>query len=184
VAVDLLPTNLHRHSIAEYHRMVASGGFSEDSHVELLEGWIVDMSPRSPAHENALRWLIGWMIANLDHGRYELMVTGSLTTADSEPEPDIAVLDRRPPTNEHPKHARLVIEVALSSRDHDLRVKPRVYAPAVDEYWVVDLDHRDPAGGAYQTVLEVPAGASPEPVAVKIAPLATAELFSAAYPPS
>jgi hypothetical protein len=43
--------------------------------------------------------------------------------------------------------------------------------------------HRDPADGAYQTVLEVPAGESPEPRAVAIAPLATAELFSAAYPP-
>jgi Uma2 family endonuclease len=195
VAVDLLSTNvlttdLHRYSIAEYHQLVASGGFSEDTHVELLEGWIVDMSPRSPAHENALGWLIDWLVANLHHVRYAFRVTGSVTIGASEPEPDISVFDRRPPTNEHPTHARLVIEVALTSADHDLRIKPRIYALAVDEYWVVDLErrvvviHRDPAGGAYQTVFEVPAGQSPEPLAVAIAPLDTAALFSAAHPSS
>jgi Uma2 family endonuclease len=41
----------------------------------------------------------------------------------------------------HPTTAQLVIEVALSSRERDLTLKPRLYAPAVDEYWVLDLSH-------------------------------------------
>ncbi len=69
---------------------------------------------------------------------------------------DLAVIERAPPIPEHPSRALLVVEVAVSSRDRDLKVKPSVYAGAVDECWVVDLErrcvlvHRDRVEVAYR----------------------------------
>jgi Uma2 family endonuclease len=180
-------SEIHRVSIEEYHQMIESGGLSEDTHVELIDGWVVDMSPRSPEHENAIRWLIRWMVRNLDVATYDLMVTGSMTIGNSEPEPDVAVLERRPPALEHPSGALLVIEVALTSHDRDLRVKPAIYAPAVVEYWVIDLErrcvvvHRDAVEGAYSDVTVVPRGERVSPTSLALAALDTDDLFAATF---
>jgi Uma2 family endonuclease len=180
------PSEIHRVSIEEYHRMIESGGLSEDTHVELIDGWVVDKSPRSPEHENAIRWLIRWLRRNLAD-EFDFLVTGSLTLGNSEPEPDIAIIESAPTTLEHPSRALLVIEVALTSRDRDLRTKPTIYAPAVDEYWVVDLErscivvHRDPENGAYAGVTTHERGAELSPRAVKLAPLDTDALFATAF---
>jgi Uma2 family endonuclease len=142
--------------------MVASGGFDEDARIELIEGYVVDMSPRTPQHENAISWLLDWLIDQLDRSRFQVRVAAPLTIGGSEPEPDLAVIERAPAKPAHPSRALLVIEVAVSSRDRDLRLKPRVYAPAVDEYWVVDLErrcvvvHRGAAAHGYQDVELVP----------------------------
>lgn len=181
------PHEIHRLSIEEYHDLVASGGLHEDTRVELIDGLVVDMSPRSPQHENAIRWLIRWLAIHLDHTRYEFMVAGSLTLGSSEPEPDVAVLERRPPTHAHPSCALLVIEVAISSRDRDLRTKPAIYAPYVKEYWVVDLQraavvvHREAVAGVYREVTIVPRGERLLARALPIAPLASEELFAYAF---
>ncbi len=178
---------LHLLSIEEYHRIVACGGFDEDARVELIDGLIVDMSPKTPQHENAVRWLIDWLVGHLDHRRYQHMVSGPLTIGASEPEPDLAVIERAEPKLEHPTRALLVIEVAVSSGDRDLRVKPAVYARAVDEYWVVDLErrcvvvHRDPAGDAYRDVGTVAAGDRLRAHSVDLGELPTGELFAAAF---
>jgi hypothetical protein len=37
----LPPLPLHRFTVEEYHRMIASGALDEERRVELLEGWIV-----------------------------------------------------------------------------------------------------------------------------------------------
>jgi Uma2 family endonuclease len=179
---------LHRLSIEQYHRLIASGGFDEDARVELIEGLIIDMSPKTPQHENAVRWLIDWLIAHLDHGRHQLLVSAPLTIGSSEPEPDIAIVERAAPTLEHPSHALLVVEVALSSKDRDLRAKPAVYARAVSEYWVVDLErrrvvvHRDPAEGAYRDLESVPVGETLRAGSVELGAVPVADLFAAALP--
>src|SRR3954447_16401716 len=90
VAADLEP--LHRYTSAEYHRLIESGGMP-DARVELIDGLLVDMSPKTRAHERALRFLLSWLAARLDLGRYELAVAAPLSLADgTEPEPDLAVI--------------------------------------------------------------------------------------------
>src|SRR5581483_11694181 len=91
----------------------------------------------------------GWHVAKED----------PVVTADSEPEPDVAVLrgeirdytDRKP----GPEDLGLVVEVADSSLRQDRTVKKRIYARAgVPWYWIVNLlDRRlevysDPTGPA------------------------------------
>ncbi len=178
----------HRLSIDEYHRLIASGGLDEDARVELIDGHIVDMSPKTPQHENAVSWLIDWLIGRLDQTRWQMRVSAPLTIGSSEPEPDIAIVERAAPTLEHPSRAPLVIEVALTSKDRDLRAKPALYAKAVAEYWVVDLErrrvvvHGDPADGAYNTIRDVVAGEELRACPVDLGAVPVASLFAAALP--
>ena len=48
---------VHRLSLDEYHRLIESGGFDEDARMELIDGLLVDMSPKTREHENAIAWL-------------------------------------------------------------------------------------------------------------------------------
>lgn len=115
------------------------------------------------------------------------MVSAPLTIGSSELEPDIVIIERAEPTLEHPTRALLVIEVAVSPADRDLRVKPAVYAQAVDEYWVVDLErrcvvaHRDPAGNGYREVNTVPTGDRLRARSLDMGVLPTGELLAAAF---
>jgi Uma2 family endonuclease len=181
------PPELHRLSIEEYHQLIRCGGLEEGARFELIDGLLLDMSPKSPEHEKAIRWLIEWIIDHLDRADHQIMVCGALTIGTSEPEPDLAIIERPGPRFEHPSRASLVIEVALSSKERDLVLKPDLYAGAVEEYWVVDLQarhvvvHRDGADGTYRHVEAV---APPEPLsaqALDLGRLPTGELFAAIF---
>ena len=152
-AAELEP--LHRYSLSAYHRLIEAGAF-EDAHVELLDGLLADMSPKSREHENAVEHLVDWLSAGLDRARYQLRVASPLTLAGSEPEPDVAVIARSTARPYHPASAALVIEVSVSSLRRDLGVKAGLYAAAgIGEYWVADLAgqrvicHSGPADGRY-----------------------------------
>jgi Uma2 family endonuclease len=140
VAVE---TDLHRLSLDEYHRLIESGGFDEDARIELIDGLLLDMSPKTAEHENAIAWLNRHLMLGVDLERYEIRVASALTTDRSEPEPDVMVIERDAPRPYHPGTAALMIEVAVSSQRRDLRVKPPIYARAgIPRYWVIDLDGR------------------------------------------
>lgn len=152
------PVPVRRFTVDEYHRMAQLGILGENDRLELLEGWIVPKMTQNPPHggtidlvEDALRRRLaeGWRI------RIQLPVT----TADSEPEPDIAVvkgttrsfLARHP----RPDEVALFVEVADSSRAIDQGTKARLYARAgIPCYWIVNLIDRqlevltDPSGPA------------------------------------
>ncbi len=188
MAVDVvLPAaQAHRFSLDEYHQLVESGGFDEASRVELIEGVIVDMSPKTAEHENAITWLTRWLISAVDPGRFEVGVQRALTLDGSEPEPDLVVIPIDAPRPYHPATAALVIEVVMSSQDRDLRQKPVLYAEAgITEYWVVDLDasvvvtHRDPTETGYETIARVPADGAVEATALALPRLEVAELLAA-----
>jgi Uma2 family endonuclease len=182
------PIQPHRFTLDEYHQLVDSGGLDEDSRVELIEGVIADMSPKTPRHERAIRWLTRWLLSAVDPEHFEVGVQTALTLERSEPEPDFSVLPRNAPQPYHPATAALVIEVAVSSQDRDLRQKPPIYARAgILEYWVIDLDrgrvvvHRDPQGdGRYATIIEIPANGSVEARALTLPVLSVAELLAVA----
>lgn len=189
MAIDVVPpaAQAHRFSLEEYHQLVESGGFDEDSRVELIEGVIADMSPKTAEHENAITWLTRWLISAVDPGRFEVGVQRALTLGGSEPEPDLAVIPVDAPRPYHPATAALVIEVAMSSQDRDLRQKPALYARAgITEYWVIDLDagvvvvHRNPTDTGYQAITQIPADGGIDARALALPRLEVAELLAAA----
>jgi Uma2 family endonuclease len=150
---------VHRLSSAEYHQLIESGGLDEDARVELIDGLLCDMSPKTPERERVIEYLTRILAIALDHDRYRLRPSGPITIGDSEPEPDFAVVERGTPEPYHPASAKLVIEVSVSSRRRDLEVKPRLYAAAgVTEYWVIDVErrcavvHRRPGSDGYEEI--------------------------------
>ena len=150
-------------SLDNYHRLVEAGGF-EGERVELLDGLLVRMSPKSERHEATVEFLLDWLTGNVDRERYIVGCQRALTIGNSEPEPDLVVRQRDTPKPYHPSSALLVIEVAISSLALDLQVKAPLYASArIAEYWVLDLDgrralvHRSPEADGYRQRIEVPA---------------------------
>lgn len=145
-AVADRPPALRRFTVEQYHRMIASGILAEGDRVELLEGWIVQMSPHGSEHRVAVTLVQDQLEALLPTGWY-VEVQLPLGAADSEPEPDVAVVrgPRRRYLDHHPKGAEvaLVVEVADTSLDEDRQRKGRIYATAgMACYWIVNLPDR------------------------------------------
>jgi Uma2 family endonuclease len=142
---ELLTEGLSR---AQYDALVEAGHL-QDEPVELLEGVLVRMSPQGVDHARAVDRIATAVMLRLylDRGEaYRVRQEKPFAASnDSEPEPDIAIVDAADDTwgSGHPSSAHLVIEVADTSRRVDLVHKPRIYAHSgVPEYWVVDLPRR------------------------------------------
>lgn len=138
---------------------MAESGVFEDARVELLDGYMVDLPVRSREHEHVTAWIVDQLHPAVDQTRFQVRAQSALTIVDSEPEPDVFVIERDAPRPYHYGTAVLVIEVAVSSLRRDLRVKPRIYAQAaVPHYWVIDVDggravvHADPRAEGYAHV--------------------------------
>jgi Uma2 family endonuclease len=140
-----------------------AGVFEPDARVELIEGEVIDMAPIGTRHWSMVTRL-NHLLVSAAGGRVLVSVQQSLRLSiDTEPEPDIALLRARSdfyagalPMG---SDALLVIEVADSTLEYDLRTKARLYAThGVPEYWVVDVVarrvhlHRAAQGGRYSEV--------------------------------
>jgi Uma2 family endonuclease len=136
---QLAPT---RFTVEQYFGLVEAGLLEEDDRVELLEGVVVSMSPRTARHDagvclvhEALRTAVG------DRGVVRVQCTLVLPPHRA-PEPNVAVV---PGTlgecdTRHPTTALLVVEVADASLPQDRITKGRIYAAAgVPEYWILNL---------------------------------------------
>jgi Uma2 family endonuclease len=128
---------LARISVEDYHRT------TEGRRTELLRGIVIEKISRSPLHRFVAHRLSKLITAQLS-SEFTVFQEGPITMADSEPEPDVAVVvgtEERYLTM-HPTTAELVIEVAVSSLEID-RVKALLYAEAgVKEYWIVSMEKR------------------------------------------
>jgi Uma2 family endonuclease len=161
-------------TIDEYHRMIAAGILS-DRKVELLKGEIVEMSPEGEPHAYCSDEA-GEYLSELLGKRAKIRQAKPITLPnDSEPEPDIAIVQRlgREYREHHPYPENIfwLIEYANSSLEKDLETKSKIYAEVgIPEYWVVNLKKlnlivfRDPTDGEYATKFTLSAG--------KIQPLA------------
>jgi Uma2 family endonuclease len=142
---------------AEYDQMVAQGSF-EGEHVELLEGFIVRMTPQKPPHSSIVETLTEVFVLKFA-GRAKVRCQLPFALSDvSEPEPDFAIVPLGDYANEHPATAYFLVEVAHTSMAQDRR-KAALYARAgVPEYWLIDVDNQllevftEPVGDAYTRV--------------------------------
>jgi Uma2 family endonuclease len=184
-ALDI--SEFHRLTGEEYHQLIESGGLAEETRVELIDGILCDMSPKTPEHELIVEYLAKVLAVALDHDRFRLRVAAPLSLGDTEPEPDLAVVRRGTPAPYHPASAELTVEVAISSRQRDLAVKPQLYARAgVAEYWVVDVTqnvvvvHREPAADGYRSRAELAPGDSLDGGVVEVGEIEVARVLAAA----
>ncbi|MBI4602482.1 MAG: Uma2 family endonuclease [Planctomycetes bacterium] len=140
------PFPIYPISVQKYHEMIQKGILTEDDPVELLEGWIAIKTPRVPAHDTAIDLAEAALRPVLPPG-WRVRVQNAITTDDSQPEPDVAVVsgDLRAFAARHPGPADtgLVLEAVESSLDTDRVEKGRIYArAAIPIYWIINLVDR------------------------------------------
>jgi Uma2 family endonuclease len=155
-------------TLDQYHLMVDAGVW-DDRHVELLNGVVVEMSPEGMPHAHD----------STDMGEYLTILLGDRALvrpakpitlpSGSEPEPDIAVVQRLGKEyrihHPYPENIFWVMEYSNSSLDKDLGIKAEIYAASgIPEYWVKNLKanvlivFRDPVDGKYQSRQEFTSG--------------------------
>jgi Uma2 family endonuclease len=152
------PSRLH-YTRARFMEMDELGLF-RDQRVELIEGDIYVVAPMGEDHAVPIERLNLLLVRALPE-EFSLRCQLPIAAADdSQPQPDFTILPakRRGPA-QTPAQATLVIEVADSSLEFDLKRKSAVYArAAVPEYWVLDVKrkvlvvHRSPSGARYRSV--------------------------------
>src|SRR5437660_7717020 len=137
------PMPVRKFTVAEYHRMIDAGILTEDDNVELLEGWIVPRMARKPPHDGTVQVSNKALVAAVPAG-WTVRIQSAITTADSEPEPDLAVVrgDERTYMHRHPQPPDIgtLVEVADTTLTGDRRDKGRLYAHAqIPYYWIINL---------------------------------------------
>ena len=129
----------------EYDRLIDAGVFQPGEPIELLGGRLVVAEPQGDAHFTAIRLVEDALRATFGSG-WEVRAQGPIALdAESEPEPDVAVVPgtARDYRAGHPTHAVLVVEVAESSLRRDREDKGSLYARAgITDYWIVNLVNR------------------------------------------
>jgi Uma2 family endonuclease len=140
------PLPVRRFTVDEYHQMIKAGVLTDREPYELIHGWIVQKMGIDPPHNfavNALNEFFGL----LRGPKATVRIQQPITTADSEPEPDVIIASgsnadysERNPT---PAEIHVLVEVADSSLKKDQTVKLKLYAEAnIQEYWIVNLIDR------------------------------------------
>jgi Uma2 family endonuclease len=161
------PLPVRRFTVDEYHRLIEEGFFAADERFELLDGLITEKVSRNPPHDTAVNKTRKRLEKLLPAG-WTLRVQSAITTADSEPEPGVAVVrgDDERYRRGHPGQADvgLVVEVANTTLADDRRIKLPLYARAgITAVWIVNLIDRklevhtepDPASSSYRRHLEL-----------------------------
>lgn len=150
-------------TVADYYRMAEAGILTEDDHVELIEGEVIEMSPIGSRHAACVRDLTETVIEQVG-GSVIVSSQSPINLGErDEPQPDVTLLKRRDDRyrDAHPTPANifLVIEVADSSLGFDRRTKAPLYARAgIAEYVIADLInhrfevHAEPENGEYKNV--------------------------------
>lgn len=168
--------------------MAETGVLDPDARVELLNGEIIDMSPIGPFHGGIVKRL-NRIFSNTSDGRWIVSVQDPiLLAADSEPEPDLALL--KPSSDQYisrhpgPNDVLLLIEVVDSPLEVDRGVKLPAYAKAgIPEVWIVNLlesvieVHREPSHEGYALKSVSRAGDSVAPIAFPDAEVEVGELL-------
>lgn len=129
--------------VDQYHQMVQTGILTDDDPVELLEGWLVTKIPKNPSHRLATQLTREALTVLVPDGYY-VDDQEPLTTAESEPAPDVMIVrgQRRDYRDHHPgpQDIALVVEVSDTTLQRDRTLKKQIYARAgIPVYWIINL---------------------------------------------
>jgi Uma2 family endonuclease len=178
----------HRFSVDDYEQMIEFGILTENDRVELIRGEILKKMPIGDPHiasVNRLNYLFNRQVGNAAI----VSVQNPIRLADSEPEPDLALLQPRADFyasgKPQPGDILLLIEVADTTLDYDRDTKRSLYAQAgIQEYWIVNLTegcvevYRQPQpDGTYRDVQTRRPGEQVEVVALPGVSLAVGDIL-------
>ena len=175
-------------TVDEFRLMGEAGVFAPEERVELVEGWIVRMSPIGDPH-NGRTTRANRLFHDLFGRLAVIQVQGPLRLGDSsQVQPDVAVLRERADLYEQgtpvPANALLIVEIADSTIQYDLGAKASLYAVhGIVEYWVEDIPgdrlvvHRDPTPDGYRSVQTLTREDRLRPVSFPDVEIAVSELL-------
>lgn len=152
--------SIHKISVKDYEKMIEIGIFDEDNRVELLDGVIIEMSPKKTKH-TIVNYLIGEFFQDNFRRQTIIRLQEPIILDDfSEPEPD-AVLATPPllkylETHPTAEDVLLVVEISDTTVVRD-RNKALNYARSgIAQYLLFNLnadeveDYREPAADGYR----------------------------------
>jgi Uma2 family endonuclease len=133
----------HRFTVEQYHQMIEAGILTENDRVELLDGWILPKMPHNPPHDATVSLAQHELSVRITED-WIIRIQSAITTADSEPEPDVTVakgpLRRYSSFHPRPRDIGLIIEVSDTTLTYDQTFKGGLYARArIPVYWVINL---------------------------------------------
>jgi Uma2 family endonuclease len=157
-----MPTTLRKprlFTVSEYHAMVRAGVLDENDRVELIRGQIIPMAAIGSRHASCVNHLTELFILRVRPYAIVHIQNPIRLSRHSEPEPDLALLERKAvyaARHPGPDEVLLVVEVADTTLDFDRRIKIPLYAEAgLREFWIVNLVdeclevYRQPGPGGY-----------------------------------
>ncbi|MBW4539020.1 MAG: Uma2 family endonuclease [Myxacorys chilensis ATA2-1-KO14] len=148
----------YKWTIDHYHQAIDAGIFNDQS-IELLRGELVLMPPEGPEHADSCETTARYLERLFGDGWWSRQGK-PVTLADSEPQPDIAIVREQSYRSCHPtpKDIRLIVEYAYSTQAKDTGIKRDLYAEAgILDYLVIDLKrssvnhYANPIKGIYTT---------------------------------
>jgi Uma2 family endonuclease len=134
-----------RFSRAEYERLIDLGVFQPDEKIELVGGELIVAEPKGAPHYTAVVKTARALEAAFGPGWYVRREGPIGLDDDSEPEPDVAIVQGTPEdySRAHPSRPVLTVEIAETSLTLDRHRKASLYARAgLADYWVLNLVDR------------------------------------------
>jgi Uma2 family endonuclease len=133
-----------RFTLTEYHRLIELGFLTESDRVELIRGELVQMAAKGTPHSVCNTKLVRALDRLVGDRAVVRAQEPIILPADSEPEPDVAIVRGQPDdylsNHPYPNDILLVIEVSDSTLAYDHTVKLSLYAEAhIQNYWMVNL---------------------------------------------
>lgn len=158
-------------TVGQYHQMIETGILTDRDRVELLQGEIISMSPVGRQHAACVDRLNELFVLALASRAIVRVQSPICLSNDSEPQPDITILQRRPDfyRESHPQAQDILalLEVSDTTVEFDRTVKVPLYAADnISEVWVVDLNaeavhvYHGPSPTGYQQVQTLHRGKS------------------------
>jgi Uma2 family endonuclease len=129
----------------EYDRLIECGFFQPGEPIELVGGQLIVAEPQGSRHFTAIRAVEEALRAAFGVGWDVRTQAPVALDEESEPEPDVAVVQGsfRDYVSGHPSRPVLVVEVSESSLAFDRAQKGSLYARAdLADYWIANLVDR------------------------------------------
>lgn len=151
----------HLITVAEYDRMIELGVYTENDHIELLNGEIIEIMPKGKKHASANDKIARFFYRIFDE---QVLVRNQnpITLDDfSEPEPDIVLAkwNETEYSEGHPAPTDiyLIMEISDTTLAYDRETKAKAYSRnGIEQYLLLNLnnetleEYREPSEDGYQ----------------------------------